>query len=142
MRIEIDFGEWARFADASYDAVVDGLASGVNRALDLWQIQAINYAPIGRYKRRRGGNLRANVKRTKATLNGLAADGAVVANAFNGGFNYAYYLHEVAGAKGYRPRTPGTRLDFLDEAARKQQARMEREIEREIKAEIRRRGLS
>lgn len=140
--ITFDRRKLDRFARESKDAISDGLRNGIGKALDLWQVAAVNEAPIGRYRGRRGGNLRANIEKTPVTGNGLDLEGAVVANAFNDGFNYAFYLHEIGPGKGYEARTPGTTLEFLDSAADKQGERMQRVIETEIESEVKRSGLS
>lgn len=142
--IEIDF-DFERFLvklEGAEEAVHTGAIAGVNDALEYWQLSATNIAPIGRYKGRRGGNLRASIDRTKAKSSIGGISGKVVANAFNDGFNYAYYLHNVAAKKGAKARTPGTVLDFLEQSKNDGEDRIKRIIVDAIDAELKRKGLT
>lgn len=140
LEFDIDFAKLAKKLDKAEEAIVDGAKAGVEDALEYWQIRATNIAPIGRYKGRRGGNLRARIDHTSPKVGPDGISGTVVANAFNDGFNYAYYLHNVA--KGAEAREPGTVLDFLEQAKNDGEARMHRLIEDAIEAEIKRKGLA
>ncbi|WP_054955046.1 hypothetical protein [Paenibacillus dakarensis] len=136
---EMDFKAFEKALDRAEEAVIEGAINGVNDALEYWQLKATNLAPIGRYKGRRGGNLRARIDHTtpKVGLDGIS--GSVVANAFNNGFNYAYYLHNSTGLSA---REPGTVLDFLEQAKNDSESRMHRLIEDAIEAELRRKGMT
>jgi hypothetical protein len=140
--VDVNLRDFQRFIGVCDDALREGAKKGVTDALELWQIEATNIAPIGRYDGRRGGNLRANIDRTRPVVSGLNVDGTLVANAFNDGFNYGYYVHEVAPGKGQSANTPGTTLEFLDKSLDDNKARLQRLIEDAIEAEIRRRGLA
>lgn len=137
-----DIGKFARKLEGAAEAVSQGAVNGMDDALELWQLEATNLAPIGRYKGRRGGNLRARIEHTTPKLSGNEISGAVVANAFNRGFNYAYYLHNVAGSKGAVARESGTVLDFLAQAKDNKESKMFALIEDAIQAELSRKGLT
>ncbi|MGV2805869.1 hypothetical protein GNF85_20090 [Clostridium perfringens] len=94
----MDFAKFAKMMDKAGEAVQDGAVNGVEDALEYWQLKATNLAPIGRYKGRRGGNLRARIDHTTPKVGPDGITGSVVANAFNNGFNYAYYLHSTCGS--------------------------------------------
>ena len=140
IEIDFDFDRFLVKLEGAEEAVHTGAIAGVNDALEYWQLTATNIAPIGRYKGRRGGNLRASIDRTKAKSSIGGISGKVVANAFNDGFNYAYYLHNVA--TGATAREPGTVLDFLERSKNDGEGRMRRLIEDAIEAEIKRKGLA
>lgn len=142
LEFEWDLAKFARALENAEDAVIDGAKDGVEDALEYWQLTATNLAPIGRYKGRRGGNLRSRIDHTTPKVGPDGISGSVVANAFNDGFNYAYYLHNIATKEGAKARTPGTVLDFLEQAKNDGEARMHRLIEDAIDAEIKRRGLA
>ena len=140
----IDFGMDLRSvawrSDDGEEAVMLGAKAGVEDALEYWQLTATNLAPIGRYKGRRGGNLRARIDHTTPQVDADGISGSVVANAFNDGFNYAYYLHNVAS--GANAREPGTVLDFLERSKNDGEGRMRRLIEDAIEAHLKRKGLA
>ncbi|WP_433943609.1 hypothetical protein [Paenibacillus sp. SN-8-1] len=144
MSIEFTFNlrDFERSIEQAASAVIEGTVKGVEDALEYWQLTATNLAPIGRYKNRRGGNLRARIDHTTPKVGDGVVTGSVVANAFNNGFNYAYYLHNVASAKGAEARTPGTVLDFLEKSKKDGESRMQRLIEDAIKAELSRKGMT
>ena len=137
---EFDFKSFERALNGAEEALVDGAKAGVEDALEYWQLTATNLAPIGRYKGRRGGNLRARIDHTTPKVDADGISGSVVANAFNDGFNYAYYLHNVA--TGANAREPGTVLDFLERSKNDGEGRMRRLIEDAIEAEFKRKGLA
>ncbi|MEC0370046.1 hypothetical protein [Paenibacillus chibensis] len=139
---EIDFKAFEKALETAEEAVIDGAINGVDDALEYWQITATNLAPIGRYKGRRGGNLRAKIDHKTPKVDADGISGSVVANAFSNGFNYAYYLHNVAADKGASAQEPGTVLDFLEKAKNDGAARMQRLIEDAIDAEVKRKGLT
>lgn len=136
---EMDFAKFAKMMDKAGEAVQDGAVNGVEDALEYWQLKATNIAPIGRYKGRRGGNLRARIDHTTPKIGSDGITGSVVANAFNNGFNYAYYLHST---KSGTAREPGTVLDFLEQAKNDSESRMHRLIEDAIEAELQRKGMT
>lgn len=142
IELSFDFSKFERELQNAEEAVIDGAANGMEDALEYWQLTATNLAPIGRYKGRRGGNLRARIDHTTPKVSNDEISGGVVANAYNNGFNYAYYLHNVAGEKGATPRTPGTVLDFLEQAKNNGEDRMARLIEDAIEAELKRKGMA
>lgn len=142
VKFEFDIRSVEKFVETASGAVGEGALNGVEDALEYWQLEATNLAPIGRYKGRRGGNLRARIDRTTPKMDSRGISGSVVANAFNDGFNYAYYLHNVAGEKGYDARTPGTVLDFLEESKKQGETRMIKLIEDAIESELQRKGLT
>jgi len=137
-----DIGKFARKFEDAAGAVNQGAINGMDDALELWKLEATNLAPIGRYNGRRGGNLRARIEHTTPKLNGGEISGSVVANAFNKGFNYAYYLHNIAGEKGTAVRESGTVLDFLAQAKDNKESKMFALIEDAIQAELSRKGLT
>lgn len=139
---KFDIAKLKRELEGAADAVSRGAINGMDDALELWQLEATNLAPIGRYKGRRGGNLRARIEHTTPKLSGNEISSAVVANAFNRGFNYAYYLHNVAGEKGAVARKSGTVLDFLAQAKDNKESKMQALIEDAIQAELSRKGLT
>lgn len=144
MPIEFEFNleKLIRDIDRAQEAVQDGAVNGVEDALEYWQLKATNIAPIGRYKGRRGGNLRARIDHTTPKVGPDGITGSVVANAFNNGFNYSLYLHDVAAKSGGTAREPGTVLDFLEQAKNDGEARMHRLIEDAIEAELQRKGMT
>jgi hypothetical protein len=139
IEFDMDFAKFAKMMDKAGEAVQDGAVNGVEDALEYWQLKATNLAPIGRYKGRRGGNLRARIDHTTPKVGAGGITGSVVANAFNNGFNYAYYLHAT---KNGAAREPGTVLDFLEKAKNDSESRMHRLIEDAIEAELRRKGMT
>lgn len=140
IEIDIDVRRLQRILRATEEAIDVGLKNGIEAALDYWRLKATNIAPIGHYDGRRGGNLRANIEPTNVTGSGTDLSGTVVANAYNDGFNYAYYLHEVAPSKGQHAREPGTVLDFIERSRDENEAKLIRIIEQEIRDEVERRA--
>lgn len=139
---EMDFKAFEKALEQGKEAVIEGAVNGVEDALEYWQLTATNLAPIGRYKGRRGGNLRARIDHTTPKVGPDGISGSVVANAFNNGFNYAYYLHNTASKNGGNAQEPGTVLDFLEKAKNDGESRMQRLIEDAIEAEVKRKGLT
>lgn len=137
---EMDLSSISWRSDEAKEATISGAVKGVDDALEYWQLKATNLAPIGRYKGRRGGNLRARIDHTTPKVDAEGISGSVVANAFNNGFNYSYYLAKVA--EGATAREPGTVLDFLERSKNDGEARMHRLIEDAIEAEVKRKGLT
>jgi hypothetical protein len=141
-RLDVDTAQFEQFIGTASDALIKGAMKGVEKALEVWQLEATNIAPIGRYKNRRGGNLRAKIKRMKPILRKSLINGMIVVKAFNKDFSYGYFIHNIAPSKGYEARTPGTSLDFLAKSRDDNKAKLERIIVDEIQTEIQRRGLS
>jgi hypothetical protein len=140
--LDVDMTQFKRFLSTASDALQEGAKKGVEKALEVWQLEATNIAPIGRYDNRRGGNLRANIQRKKPIVRKLNIDGMLVVKAFNNGFNYGYFVHNIAPEKGYEAKTPGTTLEFLTESRDANKLRLERIIVNEIQAELQRRRLT
>jgi hypothetical protein len=138
--LEFDLRRFRRYMDVAGDVIRDGGEKGIDEALDLWQVAATNLAPIGRYPGRRGGNLRARIDRTPVTQTPTEVSGGVVANAFNDGFNYGYFIHAVAPEKGYRARESGTDLEFLQKSRDEKEPQIKSLIENAIEQELRRTG--
>lgn len=65
-----------------------GAAAAFAKIKDEWAYAATNEAPM------RTGNLRDQINGTSSAKGVLLRD-----NAVNGGFNYAYYIHDVQGRK-------------------------------------------
>jgi len=131
-----------RFMTMSEEAINVGIDNGIKKALEYWKLMAMNDAPIGRYKGQRGGYLRTQIDTTPIRGSGFSAEGSVVANAFKNGFNYAYYVHNVATKKGRKARTPGTALNFLETSADKSEARIQAMMLKALEDEAKRRGLN
>lgn len=142
IELSFDFSKFERELQDAEEALMDGAANGMEDALEYWQLTATNLAPIGRYKGRRGGNLRARIDHTTPKISNDEISGTVVANAYNNGFNYAYFLHNVAGERGATAREEGTVLDFLEQAKNNGEARMARLIDDAIEAELKRKGMA
>ena len=140
IEIDIDLRRLQRILRATEQAIEVGLKKGIEEALEYWRDTAQNIAPIGRYPKRRGGRLRANIEPTDVTGSGTDLSGTVVANAHNDGFNYAYYLHEVAPSKGQHAHEPGTVLEFIEKSRDDNEAKLIRIIEQEIREEVERRS--
>lgn len=105
--------------------ITDGAIQGLHEALDDWMKRARPKAPEDI------GFLRSEMK-TQIDTGQL--EGALLANSYKRGFNYAYFLHEVGSQRGYRPKKAGTSLtwleDTMDEA--RSLAIVEREIEKSL----------
>ena len=138
----IDVGRFVQALEDAEDVIFEGARQGTDDALELWQLKATNVAPIGRYPRRRGGNLRARIDHTKPRQTGKAVEGEVIANAFNNGFNYGYFIHEVAPGKGYKSREPGTSLTFLDDTLKDNEAQFMATVGKGIEDALKREGWS
>lgn len=110
-----------------------GLAArrGIKSGLDKWVSEAKDDALMDT------GNLRKNIKPLNLIGgSGLNLTGTIVANAYNNGFNYAYYWH-FYGHMPQNPTTPGTTGEFLlrsgEEFGEKITSLLEKEIQREFK---------
>lgn len=134
--LEIDLTKFAKALREVPEVTFRAAKRGMHDALDEWQRESTDIAPLDKGTLRRG---------IDTGIDGEGADmvGEITAVAIEdsgkGRFNYAYYLHEVKGEIA-NPTTPGTEAKFLDIPAEKNEKKWMREIETEIASELKRRG--
>ena len=132
MPLEIDFSVIYEAIKGAKEAISAGAKRGLQDVLDDWQHESRNVAPIDK------GILRRNIE-TEVSGEKFRLNGTISANAYERGFNYAYYIHEIKG-KDFVGRTPGTIGEFLDEPARQNEDRWAQQLEKVIQKEVKRRG--
>lgn len=99
--------EFRRLLISTPSDMGEGAVTGLHEALDDWLKRAKVIAPVDI------GFLRSEMKTQIDT--GLM-EGTLLANSYSTrGFNYAYFLHEIGSAKGYRARKPGKSLTWIDD---------------------------
>ncbi|MEW9700716.1 HK97 gp10 family phage protein [Paenibacillus sp. SI8] len=149
---ELDISAFLHALDDAGDTIADGAKRGMHKALEEWQRDAVNLAPLyvrkGPKDKRPSGALRASIH-TKVEGDGLDVTGeisaAVVETDKRGRrFDYAYYLHEVYPQKHGRsfkhPSTSGTIPEFIETPAVYKSDQWLHDIENEIKDELKRKG--
>lgn len=140
--IKFDFSELMDAIKQAPEAVAKGAKRGLHDALDEWQDESRNLAPL------RWGELRDSIKTDievdASGLTGKIGALAVETNKRGESFNYAYYLHEIHpekhGNKFANPSVPGTVPKFLDTAAEGKENRWRRMIETEIEKDLKKVG--
>lgn len=136
LELEIDLAKFAAALEKVPETVYTAAKRGMHDALDEWQREATDIAPLDK------GTLRRGIS-TQIEGEGPDMVGEITAVAIEdsgrGRFNYAYYLHEVKGEIA-NPTTPGTEAKFLDIPAEKNEKKWVREIEAEIADELKRNG--
>lgn len=137
--LDLDFDKFMKSVELSKEAVMEGAKTGMHDALDRWQADAIDVAPLDK------GTLRQSIKQEKVKIEDGEIVGGLSANAIevsrSGRFNYAYYIHEKdAGGKSLRH--PGTVKKFLEDPLRRNENKYAGLVEKQIEAEIKRRGLA
>lgn len=137
--LDFDFDKFLRAFEDAQDAVTEGAIAGMHDALDRWQADSRDVAPIDK------GTLRQSIRQEPVRVENGEIVGELTANAIevsrSGRFNYAYYIHEN-DAGGKKLRHPGTVKKFLEDPLRNNESEYERLVERQIEAEIKRRGLA
>ncbi|MEK4360809.1 HK97 gp10 family phage protein [Paenibacillus sp. FSL M7-1455] len=137
--LDIDFDRFISALEDSVDAVMDGAKTGMHDALDRWQSDAVNVAPLDK------GTLRRSIKQEPISIKNGEIVGEISANAIemskSGRFNYAYYIHEE-NAGGRKLRRPGTVKKFLEVPLRRNQGKYADMVEKQIVAALKRRGLT
>ncbi|KKO54532.1 hypothetical protein XI25_06910 [Paenibacillus sp. DMB20] len=141
MGISLDF-DIAKFIgrlEEAEDAIIQGAKTGMHDALDHWQAESRDVAPLDK------GTLRRHIQQEPLKIKDGEIVGEISANAIevtrSGRFNYAYYIHEN-DAGGGKLRHPGTVKKFLEYPLRKNETKYKRLIEDAIEAEIKRKGLA
>lgn len=79
--------------DRTNSVLQSGVKRGAHDVLNLWQAEARHDAPHDT------GTLEKNIEQKLRVSAGLNVDMELSSNAYNNGFNYAYYQHEVRGNK-------------------------------------------
>lgn len=122
----INIRQFKRDLTALDEVLHRGAVKGLHEALDDLLKRARDIAPhdIGFLK-----------SEMRTEIDTALMEGTLTSNAFRNGFNYAYYLHEVASKRGARARKAGTTLEWLDDAW--DEARALAIIEGEIEKELR-----
>lgn len=130
--LELDISKFAKALREIPEVTFKAAKQGMHDALDEWQKEATDIAPL------KDGTLRRGID---TEVDGLTGEITAVAieNSGKGRFNYAYYLHEVKGEIA-NPTTPGTEAKFLDIPAKKNEKKWMREIEAEIASELKKHG--
>lgn len=90
---DLDLTQFISDLHATEDLIAKGAREGLQQALDDWVRESRDIAPISPS----GGTLRHSITAQPIEGSGLNMEGVVTANANEGGFNYAYYIHEVTG---------------------------------------------
>lgn len=128
MSIEFDIKGLDRLANQLKSAPAQfnaGARKGVSQVMDDWRLEATSIAP---YK---DGTLQRSI--TVDTVAGQfpgEMTGTISANAVRGGFNYAYYIHEV------RKQAVTGEPRFLEVPAKENEQRWFKVVEDEIKREL------
>jgi len=137
--LNIDFGRFISALEESADAVMDGARTGMHDALDRWQADATDVAPLDT------GTLRRSIKQEPISIKNGEIVGEISANAIemsrSGRFNYAYYIHEK-DAGGKKLRHPGTVKKFLEVPLRRNESKYADMVEKQIVAALKRKGLT
>src|SRR5690606_3731523 len=102
-----NMAEFKRRLESLDETLHRGAVNGLHEALDDLLKRARPLAPVDI------GFLRSEMRTEIDT--GLM-EGTLTSNAFKSGFNYAYYLHEVASKRGARAKASGTSLTWLEDA--------------------------
>lgn len=88
---DIDISSFIQGADRKSEDLRDAIITASQDILNTWQAEARSDAPIDT------DTLRKNIEQRLETSSGLDVDMALTSNAYNDGFNYAYYQHNVRG---------------------------------------------
>jgi len=130
--LELDISKFAKALREIPEVTFKAAKRGMHDALDEWQRESTDIAPLDKGTLRRG---------IDTEVDGLTGEISAVAieDSGKGRFNYAYYLHEVKGSIA-NPTTPGTEAKFLDIPAEKNEKKWMREIEAEIASELKKHG--
>jgi hypothetical protein len=148
-QLELGLAKFAREIEGAAEVIADAAKLGLHDALDEWQREARDLAPLSK----RGGTLRRGID-TDVTEEGNDIVGEISATAIEVAskgkwagkrFNYAYYLHEEypkeTGRKSFKnPTIPGTIPEFIEQPAVFLEDKWMRDIENEIETEMKRRG--
>ncbi len=121
----IDLSSFIRQLNATPAMIARGARNGMQDALNEWQAEARDEAPIGPT-----GSLRREIEQ-ELKGSGLNIEGEMSNNVYNEGFNYAYWQHEVRGGSG---------LKYIDNTAEESKEKWLNQIKDDIKAELRRSG--
>lgn len=138
--LDFDIAKFLKGLDDAQDAVMEGAKTGMHDALDRWQADARDVAPLDK------GELRRSIQQEPVKVRNGEIVGELTANAIEVSksgrrFNYSYFIHEQ-DAGGGNLKHPGTVKKFLEEPLKKNETEYERLIEKQIEAEIKRRGLA
>lgn len=125
---ELDLTKFANDLDNAIDAIGKGAREGMQQALDDWVRESRDIAPIDK------GTLRRAITTNGIEGNGLNIEGIVTANANEGGFNYAYYIHEVT------EHAVTGEAKFLDKPLEQNRDKYMRWIEEDIQDELKKAG--
>lgn len=152
LEFSVDVSKLLKGIEEARDALSRGARNGLHDALDEWQRESTDLAPLYKRKgpkdKRPSGTLRSGIS-TEVDGSGLNLTGEISATAVeitsNGErFNYAYYLHEIYpekhGDEFKNPSVPGTIPKFLETPLEERKKEWKQKIEDEIKQELRKSG--
>jgi len=134
IKVTSNIGDFQRLLRQTPEAIGDGVKTAMHDIKRDWQSEALEIAPVDT------GELRNKIK-TQVDGSGIEQGVTIESNAYNKGFNYAYYIHEGhMAADGKSLRAPGTVEDYLDQSAKKRVDTWVEWIEDDVKSELRRKG--
>lgn len=135
--ISFDMRRLMRALDGAAETIATGAKRGLHDALDEWQAESTDIAPLDKGTLRRG--FKSDISNKGRNLVGEVTVNATEKSRKHGRFNYAYYIHEQdAGGKSLR--TPGTEKKFLEIPLKENEDKWLADIERQIQAELKRKG--
>lgn len=93
---DINVDDFMSGADRTSSDLKDAIVAASHDILNTWQAEARNDAPI------ETDTLRKNIAQKLEVGTGLNTEMKLTSNAYNDGFNYAYYQHNVRGIEYLR----------------------------------------
>lgn len=139
--VSVDMTAFVHALEKAPEVVGAAAKRGMHDALDEWQRESTDIAPLDKGTLRRGFS-------TEVDGEGMNLTGSITAvaveNRAGKRFNYAYWLHEVypekRGESFAKPTTAGTVPQFIDKVAEQREDQWKRDIESEIKRSLEREG--